>query len=917
MSKHLKDKYRAFHNGYVKFRDTIRPSHQDLSRSTYSEQNANTDNIQYYEPQVGCIPSHTVALARAQENREMGRMVELLEDGAVGYMPDKKDSGWVWVMFEKWNSLGILTQSWKFDRLNYLIRRLQVDIVAGCESQCNWSMVNPDNQFLPLLAPGTMTKGISAHNRHENIQRNQTGGTAIAGIGRICDVIKEVGLDDSGLGRWSWIKLGTGSHVTRVLSAYLPQKPGRNARGRTVWEQHSRYFEAKGDMRYPSTIFVEDLLNILQKWIQNGEHVLLAMDANQDVYTGYLASKLKERPYNMTCMMADALGEQVPNSHFSGTRKISTFFGTPGIVTGHAMCYPHWFGIGDHRVLLLEFSAKAAFNGSYPKIASPSARTLNCKISRVTRRYCCKLQQLTDAHKMGTRLNHIECLQGDLYTAAHNHWDTELGEYMRCAERASTDRGPSSICFSPSVGQWLKKRSILKWILRWHDGKVPDVRNLLRAAHRHHIDNPLGLSKSEIETRLVACMSEIFELKTQAPSLRQKHLQCRLTLAKKRDDELAAEETLRIIKDEARRRRQRRINFHVKDPRGRSVIRVTAQSPDGDITYDTQSDVEDQVQRNLQLRFSLGKRAPISHGLLSQDFGLLADTEAAEKLFNGTYQFPPGSDEATISLLREAARLRLEMQELPPDTSDITEAEFLDFWSTAKEATSSSKSGRHFGHYKAICCHSSLIQLHVKNINLAARRGNPLVRWRQGVTVLLEKVVGNINIDKLRAICLLEADFNWWLKVIFARKMMSHMATSGTLPPEQGATRGKTPLDTSLLKRLFYDQSNILHEDSSSSSTDAEYCYDSVNHTACSLALQAVGVHINFVQCYLTSVQKMQYYLQTGFGLSTRSYGGTPESICMGLTQGSGASPGAWSATSTVIVGAYKEQGFGAKLHAG
>ena len=37
----------------------------------------------------------------------------------------------------------------------------------------------------------------------------------------------------------------------------------------------------------------------------------------------------------------------------------------------------------------------------------------------------------------------------------------------------------------------------------------------------------------------------------------------------------------------------------------------------------------------------------------------------------------------------------------------------------------------------------------------------------------------------------------------------------------------------------------------------------------------------------------------------------------MGLTQGSGASPGAWSATSTVIVGAYKKQGYGATLHAG
>ena len=67
------------------------------------------------------------------------------------------------------------------------------------------------------------------------------------------------------------------------------------------------------------------------------------------------------------------MGGKVPNCHFSGTQKISTFFGTPGIVTGNMMCYPHLFGIGDLMVLLLEFSAKAAFNGTYPTFATPFA----------------------------------------------------------------------------------------------------------------------------------------------------------------------------------------------------------------------------------------------------------------------------------------------------------------------------------------------------------------------------------------------------------------------------------------------------------------------------------------------------------------------------------------------------------------
>jgi hypothetical protein len=51
-----------------------------------------------------------------------------------------------------------------------------------------------------------------------------------------------------------------------------------------------------------------------------------------------------------------------------------------------------------------------------------------------------------------------------------------------------------------------------------------------------------------------------------------------------------------------------------------------------------------------------------------------------------------------------------------------------------------------------------------------------LARWGKGLTVLLEKILGNVFVHKLCAICLLEADFNWWNKLIFAKK---DDATSG------------------------------------------------------------------------------------------------------------------------------------------
>jgi hypothetical protein len=44
------------------------------------------------------------------------------------------------------------------------------------------------------------------------------------------------------------------------------------------------------------------------------------------------------------------------------------------------------------------------------------------------------------------------------------------------------------------------------------------------------------------------------------------------------------------------------------------------------------------------------------------------------------------------------------------------------------------------------------------------------MQWGIRLNVLLEKVAGNNFVHKLRAICLLEADFNWINKIIFAKQ---------------------------------------------------------------------------------------------------------------------------------------------------
>ena len=131
----------------------------------------------------------------------------------------------------------------------------------------------------------------------------------------------------------------------------------------------------------------------------------------------------------------------------------------------------------------------------------------------------------------------------------------------------------------PNSRLWLKQQSILKWLLRWHDGKVSDTRNLQRAARRAQIEDPLSLTWQDVEERLNECLEELFKLKHQAPELRRKHLRWRLSLAKRQGDAEAEVEIARIARAEEHRKRQQRINRVIRDGTHRDAQSSVFKSP--------------------------------------------------------------------------------------------------------------------------------------------------------------------------------------------------------------------------------------------------------------------------------------------------------------------------------------------------
>ena len=57
-------------------------------------------------------------------------------------------------------------------------------------------------------------------------------------------------------------------------------------------------------------------------------------------------------------------------------------------------------------------------------------------------------------------------------------------------------------------------------------------------------------------------------------------------------------------------------------------------------------------------------------------------------------------------------------------------------------------------------------------------------RWGRSLVVLLEKVFDGIVFEKLRAIILFEAEFNWIQKVVYS-KHMNRMNKKYNLMPEE------------------------------------------------------------------------------------------------------------------------------------
>ena len=807
----------------------------------------------------------------------------------------------------------------KMEELRIYLTKLRLDSIGLTECNVHWKMV-PVHKCLPERTRGwweALQITTAYFESYPVLARNQVGGVSLWSINKGAHRVMECGKDRRGLGRWVWTRYwGRGGVNVRVVTAYRPVLNKQGAQ--SVWNQQKWYFEGIQDDRCPRDAFVDDLCKEVAEWLELGDQLVIGIDANEDVRSGVLTTKLER--LGLVENVTAKHGCQGPPTYDRGSVPIDGMF-VSRTLRGCRCGYDEF--IWDHRLVWIEIPLTIAFGHNLPPIVKAKARRLKCEDPRVVQRYLdlYKADILKfDMMGMATRLQEL----AKVIPLHHAKNQYDVLDHMRFAAMMEAEKR----CRKLKMGakQWTPdfqriREEIKLWnlVLRKMRGTSVNGRFLERQIKKCGLLDALTWSVDEVLVKRKNAYRAEKIMAMQSEANRQSWLES-LCEAKAEAGEGDKETVYRnLIRVEAQRRNARIIGRVNGKLQSGSVTSVVAPNENGEwVEVVGKVEIEKALLQENERRFNQARDTPFLQHPLVDLVGKLGVGKAATEILNGLFEVPEGVDEW-------AARLIPFLQKVPEDGSRrvfepetyVSDRSHVEGWRKAKERTSSGPSGITFAHFKAGLRDQVVSEFEARMTSIPYETGISPDRWQQGINVMLEKQKGNYRVDKLRAILLYEADFNQNNKKL-GREMMFKAEDLRAIAKEQFGSRSRlTAIDQSLNKRLTYDIIRQKRRPGALCSNDAKSCYDRIVHSVASLAMQRVGAPVEPIICMFTTIQNLQHRIRTVCGDSEIGFSGAMYVVpIQGVGQGNGAGPQIWAVVSTPVFNMLRSMGFGAHLKA-
>jgi hypothetical protein len=748
--------------------------------------------------------------------------------------------------------------------------------------------------------------------------------------------------DPSGLGRWCGITLvGRRAQKFSIITAYRTCDGSISASplGSTFHREYM-FFKDQGETKpQPRRRFLQDLQTQIKLLQEDNHAVLLMLDAN--------ATLESDHHFLDTVNSLDLIdlhsANPAPSTYIgSSNRRIDYMFGCPKIKTvlsrHGSLAYfegPH----SDHRGLYVDLDLQQLFDLDLESVqlGRSELRSLRTGNPELVEKYIQEMKQYYNRHKMQERIDTLYDTHTKLSREAVRKllisWDNDQGRAMISSER--------TLRIQPKPHQWSPALRNAAFIMRYWKLRLRELKyaedytvtfhrwELQLKTNDTHFSFPfkddVAMPIAIIRIHLQAATKYFRKVQSESKDFREKSFHELLAQydadespSTKQESRRKAKIVNRTITSEACRRLfgaiRQIVNPSEVSPLSKlqvprkvgtpdhtlpsQVTQLLQDTPSDNLVWDTiitQQEIETHLLTFNREAFRAAAESPCGHGVIHDAITFTSLSPASTDLLNGIIPTEWYGDNDLLREFLASFQIPESVLAADPIPTTVTGDDILYGFKGWKESTSTSPSGRHLGHYKALIQDPMLLACFVKFFNIAISRGIAVPRWSQAVNVMIEKDPGQPRINRLRIIHLFEADYNLFLKMMWGSRLVRRALQMNLLNDGQhGSVPGRTTMDPIMLNQLTTDMCRVLRTNYVRFDNDASACFDRIIVALGMLAARRCGMPDHAVQTHAQSLQLMKYTVKTVYGISEDSYQGTPFAPLFGTGQGSGASPAVW-----------------------
>jgi len=193
-----------------------------------------------------------------------------------------------------------------------------------------------------------------------------------------------------------------------------------------------------------------------------------------------------------------------------------------------------------------------------------------------------------------------------------------------------------------------------------------------------------------------------------------------------------------------------------------------------------------------------------------------------------------------------------------------------------------------------------------------------LTRWKKVLEVMLCKIPGSYDLEKLRVIQLIEANLNIlrsastyiYLRLVWGKRLVHNALHHDLFLEEQfGNHTGVQGSCAALLKTISSDLIliRLLRTNATIFNNSAKACYDRIISGFSQLCCQSLGLPTKAAEFMLQFLLAVEYHVRTAYGTSEELYGNLSTAI-FGVLQGSGSAPAIRLAVSNMLICNYNNK---------